>query len=90
MKTGIVFWATARSADIVTLARHVEQLGFESLWLVESTFGLPPVKPAIAWPGAGDTSPVAPKIIGAFGGETRGVFQRSSVGTARTPTGPPS
>ena len=60
------------------------------LSLVETTFGVPPVKPAIAWPGAGDTSPVAPKIIGAFGGETRGVFQRSSVGTARTPTGPPS
>jgi hypothetical protein len=26
----------------------------------------------------------------ALGGETRSVFQRSSVGTARTPTGPPA
>ena len=60
------------------------------LLLVETTFGLPPVKPATAWLGAGDTSPVTPKIIGAFGGEAREVFQRSSVGTARTPTGPPS
>jgi probable F420-dependent oxidoreductase len=35
MKTGIVFWATACSGDIVSVARHVEQLGFESLWLVD-------------------------------------------------------
>ena len=60
------------------------------LLLVETTFGLPPVKPASAWLSAGDTSLVTSKIVGAFGGETRGAFQRSSVGTARTPTGPPS
>jgi hypothetical protein len=58
--------------------------------LVETTFGLPPVKSAIAALGARNTSLVAPKVIGAFGGEPRKVFHRSSVGTARTPTGPPS
>jgi len=60
------------------------------LSLVETTFGLPPVKSAIAALGARNTSLVAPKVIGAFGGEPRKVFHRSSVGTARTPTGPPS
>jgi hypothetical protein len=57
---------------------------------VETTFGLPPPKPPLAWSGAADASLVAPKSIPAFGGEVRAAFHRSSVGTARTPTGPPS
>jgi probable F420-dependent oxidoreductase len=51
MKTGIVFWATARTADIVTLARHVEQLGFESLWLVDHP--IIPVDFKTPFPGGG-------------------------------------
>ena len=57
---------------------------------VETTFGLPPLKPPLAWSGAADASLVVPRTIAAFGGEFRGAFHRSSVGTARRPTGPPS
>ena len=57
--------------------------------LVETTLWLPPVKsPALR--------PAAHKPLLAHGGalvlagEPRAVFQRSAVGTARTPTGPPA
>jgi hypothetical protein len=57
---------------------------------VETTFGLPPLKPPLAGLGAADASPVTPRAIAAPAGEIRAAFHRSSVGTARTPTGPPS
>jgi hypothetical protein len=56
---------------------------------VETTFGLPPPKPASAWSGTAHASPVAPGPILASIAEASGAFHRSSVGTARTPTGPP-
>jgi hypothetical protein len=56
---------------------------------LETTFGLPPVKPPLL-----RTTPEQPALAGqamtALGGELRGVLQRSAVGTARIPTGPPS
>ena len=35
MKTGIVCAATAYTAGIAPLACHAEQLGFESLWMID-------------------------------------------------------
>jgi hypothetical protein len=56
---------------------------------VETAFGLPPVKPPLLRPVA--EQPVAARhATMALGGEPRVVFERSSVGTARTPTGPPA
>ena len=57
---------------------------------VETTFGLPPLKPPLAWSGVANTSLVPPRAIAASDGEIGEAFHRSSVGTARTPTGPPS
>jgi hypothetical protein len=62
---------------------------FSRLSLVETTFGLPPLKPPSAWLGVEDARPVAPRAIAAPVGEIRAAFHRGSVGTARTPTGPP-
>jgi hypothetical protein len=59
------------------------------LALLDTTFGLPPVKPPLLRPTA-DQPVLAIQTTTALGGETRSVFQRSSVGTARTPTGPPA
>jgi hypothetical protein len=57
--------------------------------LLDTTFGLPPVKSPLLRPAA-DQPVLAIQTTLALGGETRSVFQRSSVGTARTPTGPPA
>jgi hypothetical protein len=59
------------------------------LSLLETTLGLPPVKPPLLRPAIDQPVPAA-QVTTALGGEPRGVFQRSSVGTARTQTGPPS
>jgi hypothetical protein len=59
------------------------------LALLDTTFGLPPVKPPLLRPAA-DQAVLVRGTATAPGGEPRGVFQRSSVGTARTPTGPPA
>ena len=57
--------------------------------LLESTLGLPPVKSPLLRPVA-DPPALALQATTALGGELREVLQRSSVGTARTPTGPPA
>jgi hypothetical protein len=59
------------------------------LSLLETTLGLPPVKPPLLRPAADEPVP-AWQATATLGGELTGAFQRSSVGTARTPTGPPS
>lgn len=59
------------------------------LSLVETTLGLPPVKSPLLRPAA-DQPVLALQVTTALGGEPREVLQRSSVGTARTPTGPPA
>jgi hypothetical protein len=56
---------------------------------LETTFGLPPVKPPLLRPTI-EQPALAAGVMVALGGELRDVFQRSSVGTARIPTGPPS
>ena len=56
---------------------------------VGTTLALPRVKPAVVRP-AGEPPVLAWQGTTAQGGELRGILQRSSVGTARTPTGPPS
>jgi hypothetical protein len=59
------------------------------LSLVETALGLPPLKPLMLRPVA--QQPVPARGADAVpGGEPRVVFERSSVGTARTPTGPPA
>jgi hypothetical protein len=58
--------------------------------LLETPLGLPPVKPPLIQPDAFDEPPGAIQATVAFGGETGRIFHRSSVGTARTPTGPPA
>lgn len=57
--------------------------------LVETTLWLPPVKAPALRPAA-DKPLLAHGGALVLGGEPRAVFQRSSVGTARTPTGPPA
>jgi hypothetical protein len=57
--------------------------------LLETKLGLPPVKPPPLRPAA-DQPVLALQATTALGGDLRGVFQSSSVGTARAPTGPPS
>jgi hypothetical protein len=59
------------------------------LVLVETMLGLPPVKSPLLRP-VGDQPALALQTTTALGGEPRAVLQRSSVGTARTPTGPPA
>jgi hypothetical protein len=59
------------------------------LSLVETALGLPPLKPPLLRPVA--EQPPLPRHANTVpGGEPRVVFERSSVGTARTPTGPPA
>jgi hypothetical protein len=58
------------------------------LALLDTTLGLPPVKPPLLRPLTGQ--PAVARAATVLGGKPRGVFQRSSVGTARTPTGPPA
>jgi hypothetical protein len=58
------------------------------LSLLETALGLPPVKPPLLRPV--DKPALAQGAPTGLGGEPRGLFQRSSVGTARTPTGPPA
>jgi hypothetical protein len=59
------------------------------LSLLETTLELPPVKSPLLRPVPDQPVP-APSATTTFGGELRQAFHRSSVGTARTPTGPPS
>jgi hypothetical protein len=59
------------------------------LSLLETKLGLPPVKPPLLRPAV-DQPVLAWAATTARGHDLRGVFHRSSVGTARTPTGPPS
>jgi hypothetical protein len=59
------------------------------LSLLETKLALPPVKPPLLRPAA-DQPVFALQAASALGGDPRGIFERSSVGTARTPTGPPS
>jgi hypothetical protein len=57
---------------------------------LEMTLGLPPVKSPLMRPNAPEEPLPRIRASTAFGGDLRKVFHRSSVGTARTPTGPPS
>ena len=57
--------------------------------LLDTARGLPPLKSPLLRP-APDRPVLALQAIIALGGEPREVLQRSSVGTARTPTGPPA
>jgi hypothetical protein len=59
------------------------------LSLVEAALGLSPSKPPLLRPVAEQPS-LIPHANTVLGGEPRAVFERSSVGTARTPTGPPA
>jgi hypothetical protein len=59
------------------------------LSLLDTTLGLPPVKPPLLRPAADLPAPGL-QTTTALGTDLRRVLQRSSVGTARTPTGPPS
>jgi hypothetical protein len=66
-------------------------LGVLARWSwFETKLGPAPTKPPLAPLSAADQPLAAPKAIGALTGDTRAVFHRSSVGTARRPTGPPS
>ena len=66
-------------------------LGVLARWSwFETKLGPAPTKPPLAPLSAADQPLAAPNAIGALTGDTREVFDRSSVGTARRPTGPPS
>jgi hypothetical protein len=66
-------------------------LGVLARWAwFETKLGPAPTKPPVARLSAADQPLAAPKAIGALTGDIREVLHRSSVGTARRPTGPPS
>ena len=52
MKVGITQFVTDRTIDIVSLARHCERLGFESLWVPEHP--VVPVDMTTPFPGSAD------------------------------------
>jgi hypothetical protein len=58
--------------------------------LLETALGLPPVKSPVLRSSVADELAVAPQAMTAHRGVIGQLFHRSSVGTARTPTGPPS
>ena len=57
--------------------------------LLEATLALAAAKPPGLRSPVGEVR-LAPSAVTAFGGAERRILERSSVGTARTPTGPPS
>jgi hypothetical protein len=59
------------------------------LSLLDTMLGLLPVKPPLLRPVVDQPLPSL-QAATAFRLDLRGFFQRSSVGTARTPTGPPA
>jgi hypothetical protein len=59
------------------------------LAVLERALGLPPVKPPLLQP-VGDQIVLAQRDRTGPVGEPRSILQRSAVGTARTPTGPPA
>jgi len=59
------------------------------LSLFETALGLPPLKAPLLRPVAEQPLPASHANM-MHGGEQRVAFERSSVGTARTPTGPPA
>lgn len=60
------------------------------LSLLESALGLPPVKAPLLRPNAPEAPLAAVQVATACGDDIGQIFHRDSVGTARTPTGPPS
>ena len=52
MQVGIFYMPTAYTADVVTLARRVEALGFESLWVPDHP--VMPVERTSPFPGGGE------------------------------------
>jgi hypothetical protein len=60
------------------------------LSLLETALGLAPVKSPLLRPNAAYHPLLAPQAAAGFGRDLANVFHRSSVGTARKPTGPPS
>lgn len=83
---------TAQAKPPVTHLRPDQpaSLGILSrLSALETALGLPPVKSPAIRPSAAGGRLLAPKALTAFGSEIGQVVHRSSVGTARTPTGPP-
>ena len=56
----------------------------------DTTLGPAPANPPLARLSASEPRPAAPKALGPLVAEIRQVFDLSSVGTARRPTGPPS
>jgi hypothetical protein len=72
------------------LASQPDTTGILSrLPLLETALATPALKAPLPRPVA-DQPMSAPVAAMVPGGEPRGVFQRSAVGTARTPTGPPA
>lgn len=93
------FWLVAHDDGLAQARESVPRvrpaqplaLGVLARWSwLETKLGPAPTKPAPAPLSAADQPLAVPKAIGALTGDTREVFHRSSVGTARRPTGPPS
>jgi hypothetical protein len=70
----------AQASTLGILSRHL---------LLETALGLPPVKPALLRP-APDLPGLALHATTALATDLGWILHRGSVGTARTPTGPPS
>jgi hypothetical protein len=60
------------------------------LSLVETALGPAPLRSPLLRPHAAHRPAPAPQATTGFGSDVTDVFHRSSVGTARKPTGPPS
>ena len=93
------FWLVAHDDGMAQARESVPRvrpaqplaLGVLARWSwFETKLGPAPTKPPPAPLSAADQPPAAPKAIGALNGDIREGLHRSSVGTARRPTGPPS
>jgi hypothetical protein len=74
-------------------ARPAQPLGQGVLaraWLAETAFGPPPAKPPLLRPTAAAAPLVAASATVTMTDVASEVFHRSSVGSARAPTGPPA
>ena len=84
----------ARDADVpIAGSRPAQPIGQGILspsLLAEAAFAPPPAKPPMLRPLAAAAPRIAARASGPLEDVARDVFHRSSVGSARTPTGPPS
>ena len=82
--------ATSQPAPALRPAPPLSLGILSRLSVLETALGLPPVKPPLLRPSPPEGPLPAIQTATASGRDTGQILHRDSVGTARTPTGPPS